>query len=126
MATITFTTRCTNETVSLPSEEAIERLFADADEWFAFQHRAPETEMELFFASPYDAEKTTVNPYSTEIDVNGVPMVISIKEDGGIAIRPGEWRPACTRIGRRLTEPHCCPTSIAWRAGPWARLERPP
>ena len=32
MATITFTTRCTNETVSLPSEEAIERLFADADE----------------------------------------------------------------------------------------------
>lgn len=51
MATITFTTRCTNEPVSLPSEEAIERLFADADEWFAFQHRAPETEMELFFAS---------------------------------------------------------------------------
>lgn len=69
MATITFTTRCTNETVSLPSEEAIERLFADADEWFAFQHRAPET----------------------EIEVNGVPMAISIKEEGGIAIRPGEW-----------------------------------
>lgn len=91
MATITFTTRCTNETVSLPSEEAIERLFDDADEWFAFQHRAPETEMELFFASAYDEEKATVNPYATEIDVNGVPMAISIKEDGGIAIRPGEW-----------------------------------
>ena len=79
MATITFTTRCTNETVSLPSEEAIERLFDDADEWFAFQHRAPETEMELFFASIYDAEKITINPYSTEIDVNGVPMVIPAK-----------------------------------------------
>lgn len=73
MATITFTTRCANETVSLPSEEAIERLFDDADEWFAFQHRAPETEMELFFASAYDEEKATVNPYATEIDVNGVP-----------------------------------------------------
>lgn len=71
MATITFTTRCTNETVSLPSEEAIERLFADADEWFAFQHRAPETAMELFFASAYDTEKITINPYSTEIDANG-------------------------------------------------------
>ena len=82
MATITFTTRCTNETVSLPPEEAIERLFDDADEWFAFQHRAPETAMELFFASAYDEEKATINPYSTEIDVNGVPMAISIKEDG--------------------------------------------
>ncbi|MCB4878643.1 hypothetical protein KYE75_07625 [Bifidobacterium pseudocatenulatum] len=91
MATITFTTRCTNKTISLPPEEAIERLFADADEWFAFQHRAPETAMEPFAASIYDAEKTTVNPYSTEIEVNGVPMAISIKEDGGIAIRPGEW-----------------------------------
>lgn len=91
MATITFTTRCTNKTVSLPSEEAIERLFDDADEWFAFQHRAPETEMELFIASTYDTEKTTINPYATEIDVNGVPMAISIKEEGGIAIRPGEW-----------------------------------
>lgn len=91
MATITFTTRCTNEPVSLPSEEAIERLFADADEWFAFQHRAPETEMELFFASTYDTEKTTINPYATEIDVNGVPMAISIKEGDGIAIRPGGW-----------------------------------
>lgn len=91
MATITFTTRCTNETVSLPSEEAIERLFADADEWFAFQHRAPETAMELFFASIYDAENSSINPYSTEIEVNGVPMAISIKEEGGIAIRPGEW-----------------------------------
>lgn len=91
MATITFTTRCTNKTVSLPSEEAIERLFDDADEWFAFQRRAPETEMELFAASTYDTEKTTINPYATEIDVNGVPMAISIKEEGGIAIRPGEW-----------------------------------
>lgn len=91
MATITFTTHCTNKTVSLPSEEAIERLFDDADEWFAFQRRAPETEMELFFASTYDTEKTTINPYATEIDVNGVPMAISIKEEGGIAIRPGEW-----------------------------------
>lgn len=91
MATITFTTRCTNETVSLPSEDAIERLFADADEWFAFQRRAPETEMELFFASTYDTEKTTINPYATEIEVNGVPMAISIKEDGGIAIRLGGW-----------------------------------
>lgn len=91
MATITFTTRCTNKTVSLPSEEAIERLFGDADEWFAFQHRAPETEMELFIASTYDTEKTTINPYTAEIDVNGVPMSISIKEEGGIAIRPGEW-----------------------------------
>ena len=91
MATITFTTRCTNETVTLPSEEAIERLFADADAWFAFQRRAPETEMELFFASTYDTEKTTINPYATEIDVNGVPMAISIKEGDGIAIRPGEW-----------------------------------
>lgn len=91
MATITFTTRAANETVSLPSEEAIERLFADADEWFAFQHRAPETEMELFFASIYDAEKPTINPYATEIEVNDVPMAISIKEEGGIAIRPGEW-----------------------------------
>lgn len=91
MATITFTTRCTNKTISLPSEEAIERLFDDADEWFAFQHRAPETEMELFIASTYDTEKTTINPYATEIDVNGVPMAISIKEGDGIAIRPGEW-----------------------------------
>lgn len=90
MATITFTTRCTNETVSLPSEEAIERLFDDADEWFAFQRRAPETAMELFAASICDA-KITIDPYATEIDVNGVPMAISIKEDGGIAIRPGEW-----------------------------------
>ena len=90
MATITFTTRATNETVSLPSEEAIERLFDDADAWFAFQRRAPETEMELFIASICDA-KITINPYATEIDVNGVPMAISIKEDGGIAIRPGEW-----------------------------------
>lgn len=90
MATITFTTRATNKTVSLPSEEAIERLFADADAWFAFQHRAPETEMELFIASTYDA-KITINPYTAEIDVNGVPMAISIKEEGGIAIRPGEW-----------------------------------
>lgn len=90
MATITFTTRDTNETVSLPSEEAIERLFDDADAWFAFQRRAPETEMELFIASICDA-KVTINPYTTEIDVNGVPMVISINEDGGIAIRPGEW-----------------------------------
>ena len=91
MATITFTTRATNKTVSPPAEEAIERLFADADEWFAFQHRAPETEMELFFASIYDAAKTTIDPYATEIEVNGVPMAISIKEDGGIAIRPGGW-----------------------------------
>lgn len=91
MATITFTTRCTNKTISLPSEEAIERLFDDADEWFAFQHRAPETEMELFIASTYDTEKTTINPYATEIDVNGMPMAISINEEGGIAIRPGEW-----------------------------------
>lgn len=91
MATITFTTRCTNKTVSLPSEEAIERLFDDADAWFAFQRRAPETAMELFAASTYDTEKTTINPYATEIDVNGVPMAISIKEEGGIAIRPGEW-----------------------------------
>lgn len=90
MATITFTTRATNETVSLPSEEAIERLFDDADAWFAFQRRAPETEMELFIASICDA-KITINPYTTEIDVNGVPMAISIKEEGGIAIRPGEW-----------------------------------
>lgn len=90
MATITFTTRCTNKTVSLPSEEAIERLFDDADAWFAFQRRAPETEMELFIASICDA-KITINPYTTEIDVNGVPMAISIKEEGGIAIRPGEW-----------------------------------
>ena len=90
MATITFTTRATNETVSLPSEEAIERLFDDADAWFAFQRRAPETEMELFFASICDA-KTTIDPYATEIDVNGVPMAISINEEGGIAIRPGEW-----------------------------------
>lgn len=30
MATITFTTRATNKTASLPAEEAIERLFADA------------------------------------------------------------------------------------------------
>lgn len=91
MATITFTTHCTNKTLSLPSEEAIERLFDDADEWFAFQHRAPETEMELFIASTYDTEKTTINPYATEIDVNGMPMAISINEEGGIAIRPGEW-----------------------------------
>lgn len=91
MATITFTTRATKKTVSLPSAEALERLFADADEWFAFQHRAPETEMELFIASTYDTEKTTINPYTAEIDVNGVPMAISIKEEGGIAIRPGEW-----------------------------------
>lgn len=91
MATITFTTHCTNKTVSLPSEEAIERLFADADEWFALQRRAPETAMELFAASIYDAEKTTVNPYATEIEVNGVPMAISIKEEDGIALRPGEW-----------------------------------
>ena len=91
MATITFTTRATNKTVSLPSDVAIDRLFADADEWFAFQHPAPETEMELFFASIYDAAKTTIDPYATEIDVNGVPMVISIKEDGGVAIRPGGW-----------------------------------
>lgn len=90
MATITFTTRATNKTVSLPAEEAIERLFADADAWFAFQRRAPETEMELFIASICDA-KITINPYTTEIDVNGVPMAISIKEEGGIAIRPGEW-----------------------------------
>lgn len=90
MATITFTTRATNETVSLPSEEAIERLFDDADAWFAFQLRAPETEMELFIASICDA-KITINPYTTEIDVNGVPMAISINEEGGIAIRPGEW-----------------------------------
>lgn len=90
MATITFTTRATNKTVSLPSEEAIERLFDDADAWFAFQRRAPETEMELFIASICDA-KITINPYTTEIDVNGVPMAISIKEEGGIAIRPGEW-----------------------------------
>ena len=90
MATITFTTRATNETVSLPSEEAIERLFDDADAWFAFQRRAPETEMELFIASICDA-KITINPYTTEIDVNGVPMAISINEEGGIAIRPGEW-----------------------------------
>lgn len=90
MATITFTTRATNKTVSLPSEEAIERLFADADAWFAFQHRAPETEMELFIASICDS-KITINPYTAEIDVNGVPMAISINEDGGIAIRPGEW-----------------------------------
>lgn len=90
MATITFTTRATNKTVSLPSEEAIERLFADADAWFAFQHRAPETEMELFIASICDA-KITINPYTAEIDVNDVPMAISIKEEGGIAIRPGEW-----------------------------------
>ena len=47
--------------------------------------------MELFIASIYDAEKTTIDPYATEIEVNGVPMAISIKEDGGIAIRPGEW-----------------------------------
>ena len=60
MATITFTTRCTNKTVSLPSEEAIERLFDDADAWFAFQRRAPETEMELFIASICDA-KITIN-----------------------------------------------------------------
>ena len=65
MATITFTTRCTNETVSLPSEEAIERLFADADEWFAFQHRAPETEMELFFARPTTRRRPPSTPYST-------------------------------------------------------------
>ena len=91
MATITFTTRCTNKTVSLPSEEAIERLFDDADAWFAFQRRAPETAMELFAASIYDAEKTAIDPYTAEIDVNGVPMAISINEDGGIAIRPGEW-----------------------------------
>ena len=90
MATITFTTRATNETVSLPSEEAIERLFDDADAWFAFQHRAPETEMELFIASICDS-KITINPYTAEIDVNGVPMAISINEDGGLAIRPGEW-----------------------------------
>ena len=90
MATITFTTRATNKTVSLPSEEAIERLFADADAWFAFQHRAPETEMDLFIASICDS-KITINPYTAEIDVNGVPMAISINEDGGIAIRPGEW-----------------------------------
>nr|DAY95643.1 MAG TPA: hypothetical protein [Caudoviricetes sp.] len=90
MATITFTTRATNETVSLPSEEAIERLFDDADAWFAFQRRAPETEMELFIASICDA-KITINPYTTEIGVNGVPMAISINEEGGIAIRPGEW-----------------------------------
>lgn len=91
MTTITFTARANNKKVSLPSKEAIERLLADASAWFAFQHRAPETEMELFAASIYDAEKTTINPYTTEIDVNGVPMVISIKEDDGIAIRPGEW-----------------------------------
>lgn len=36
MATITFTTRATNKTVSLPSEEAIERLFADASAWFGW------------------------------------------------------------------------------------------
>lgn len=126
MATITFTTRCTNETVSLPSEEAIERLFADADEWFAFQHRAPETAMELFFASTYDTEKTTINPYATEIEVNGVPMAISIKEEGGIPSARANGIPVHTRIGRRLTEPHCRPTSIAWHAAPWARLERPP
>lgn len=47
--------------------------------------------MELFFASIYDAENSSINPYSTEIEVNGVPMAISIKEEGGIAIRPGEW-----------------------------------
>lgn len=91
MATITFTTRATKKTVSLPSAEALERLFADADEWFAFQHRAPETAMELFGASLCDESDTAIDPYFAEIDINGVPVVISIKEDGGVAIRPGGW-----------------------------------
>lgn len=117
MATITFTTRATNKTVSLPSEEAIERLFADADAWFAFQRRAPETEMELFIASICDA-KITINPYTTEIDVNGVPMAISINEEGGIPSAQANGIPAHTRIGRRPTGTHCWPTSTAWHAGP--------